>query len=58
MRGYINLNHGFVNGKWTSSNIRESTDIINEYLIERDNADFMYLDFNKALIRYLIIVYK
>ena len=30
------------------SNILESTDIINEYLMEGDTVDIIYLDFSKA----------
>ena len=41
--------HGFVNGKSTLSNILKSIDIINEYLMERDNVDIKYLDFSKAI---------
>ena len=40
--------HGFINGKSTWSNILESIDIIDEYLMERDNANIIYLDFRKA----------
>ena len=44
----INYNqHGFVSGKSSLSNILESIDIINEYFIESNNADIIYLDFNK-----------
>ena len=40
--------HGFINGKSALSNILESFDMINEYLMEGDNADIIYLDFSKA----------
>ena len=42
----INCNqHAFVNGKWTSYNILESIDIVNEYLIEGG------MDLKECLIR-------
>ena len=39
--------HGLVNGNSILSNILERIAIINECLIERNNEDFTYLDFNK-----------
>ena len=47
----VNMNykqHGFIYGKSALSNILESIDMINEYLMEGDNADIIYLDFSKA----------
>ena len=50
MRKILNCNqYGFVNGKSTLSNILKSIDIINEYLLEGDNVDIIYLDFSQTL---------
>ena len=40
--------YGFINGRSILSNILESIDISNEYLMEGDNVDVIYLDFRKA----------
>ena len=46
----INCNqYGFVSGKSTLSNISESIDIINEYLMERDDVNIIYLNVSEAL---------
>ena len=48
----INCNqHSFVNGKSSLSNILESVDNINQYLMEKDNVNII-----RYLIQYLIIV--
>ena len=45
----INFNeHGYICKESKSSNILESTDIINEYSMKGDNVDIIYLDFSKA----------
>ena len=38
--------HGFVHDEL--SNILKSTDVINEYLMKRDNVDIIFLDFSEA----------
>ena len=43
---YIWNQQSFVNGKLTLSNILESTDSINKYLMEGDNADIVFLNFS------------
>ena len=41
--------HSYINGKSTLSDLEESFDIKNEYLIKRDNVDIIYLNFNKTV---------
>ena len=44
----ISKQHGLLHGKSSLSDILEWIDIINEYLMEGDYADIIYLDFSMA----------
>ena len=50
--------HGFIFGKLTSINILESIDIINEYLMNGDKGDIIYLDFIKVFDYCLLVKIK
>ena len=52
----INCNQdGFISGKSILSNVLESFDIMNEYLMEGDNADIIFWILARYFIWYLIV---